>query len=148
MKYWLTIFLIFGLVDSSKAQDSDLQKKVKEINKSLRANSPYKGKVELNDQGDLIHYQELYVGTRRVNLNGVDKIEYAYDRYDTNQAPHSVLLKCIQGNCVTVKWTDDQEMDYSYLLFAFREKEEAEKMAIVLEEVRQLIAGLTEQGPR
>ena len=110
----------------------------------MRANSPYQGKVEINEQGDLIHYQELYVGTRRVNLNGIDKIEYAYDRYDTNQAPHSVLLKCTQGNCVTVKWVDNQEMDYSYLLFAFREKGDAEKMAIVFEDIRLLATGLTE----
>ena len=140
---FLIISLIFGRGDLLVAQNSDLQKKVKEINKSLRADSPYKGKIELNEQGDLVHYQEVYVGTRRVNLNGIDKIEYAYDGYDTNQAPHSVLLKCTQGNCVSVKWVDNQEMDYSYLLFAFREKEDAEEMVLVFEEVRRLVTELT-----
>ncbi len=145
MRFWSEIFLIIAFLGPGNlalAQTGDLQKHVKEINKILRGKSPYKGKVEINEQGNLTHYQELYVGTRRVNLNQIERIEYVYDRYDTNKAPHSVLLKCNEGNCASVKWVDNQEMDYSYLLFAFREKEDAEKMAVVFEDVRRLVSGI------
>ena len=107
----LSSLLSLGLL----AQTSTAYKKLKEINKTLKSNSPYKGEIEVNENGELVHYQELYVGTRRINLKEVEKIEYMLDRYDTNGAPHSVLLQCAEGNCASVKWVDDQEMEYSTL---------------------------------
>jgi len=92
------LLIILGSIQlfsiQSLAQNAALQKNIDAVNRKLQTASPYKGMIEITDQGTLIHYQEVNKGTRKIDLTLVDEVKYVYDRYDPHSAPYSVGLSC------------------------------------------------------
>lgn len=120
------------------AQEAEVEKLIKTINKKLKSASPYKGYIEISDEGDLIHHQKVNPGLRSIKLTDIDTIKYFYDRYDPNQAPFSVELTCKEGECAQVDWMDGLKMNYYSLVFSFNNKEDAEKITGTLQELIDL----------
>ena len=143
MPYLTKILLIVTIcltAPYSKAwtQEAELEKLIKTINKKLKSTSPYKGYIEISDQGELIHHQKVNPGLRKIKLTDIDTIKYFYDRYDPNQAPFSVELTCKEGECAQVDWFDGLKINYYSLVFSFNSKEDAEKMTLTLQELIDL----------
>jgi len=133
----ITICLIASY-SQGLAQEAQLEKLIKTINKKLRSASPYKGYIEISDQGELIHHQKVNPGQRKIKLIDIDTVKYFYDRFDPNQAPFSVELTCKDGECAQVEWIDGMKMNYYSLVFSFNSKVDAEKMTATLQDLIDL----------
>ncbi len=120
------------------AQETQLKKLIQTINKKLKSASPYKGYIEISDEGELIHHQKVNPGLRKIKLNDIDTIKYFYDRFDPNKAPFSVELTCKDGECAQVEWIDGMKMNYFSLIFSFNNKDDAEKMITTLQDLIDL----------
>jgi len=121
-----------------QAQENEINKTLNQINKLIKSRSPYRGELEISND-NLFHHQEVNKGLRKIAFNEIDTIVYLYDRYDPNDAPYSVELKCRKGRCAEVNWVDGEDMSYHALIFSFRSKNDALKALDLFKRLHELI---------